>query len=84
MKKFLTLLLIAGLAGGCLPAQKKPDSPAATDAKKVEPKTAASNQPAITPESLNELNAMQKAQALEEEIKHDEKSPPKVVVEAKK
>ncbi len=83
MKKFLTLLLIAGLAGGCLPAQKKPDSPAA-EAKKIEPKTAASNQPAITPESLNEHNAMQKAQALEEEIKHDEKNPPKVVVEAKK
>ncbi|MFL5339358.1 MAG: hypothetical protein ACJ8F7_04245 [Gemmataceae bacterium] len=87
MKKIFALLMVASLACGCLETQKKPDTSAA-DAKKEADKAAAakvaSTIPPVTPESLNDMNAAQRAQALEAEIKRDSQNPPKVVVEAKK
>ena len=86
MKKILALLMVASLACGCLETEKKPETSAA-DAKEADKAAAAkvaSNIPPVTPESLNDMNASQRAQALEAEIKRDAQNPPKVVVEAKK
>ena len=85
MKKFASLLLLAGFAGGCLPFEKKPDTPAEEAKQETKPDEKSARQIApISPESLNEYNAAQKAQALEDEIKRDAQNPPKVIVEARK
>jgi hypothetical protein len=85
VKKFATLLLLAGFAGGCLPFEKQPET--STDEVKKESnldENSARQIAPILPESLNEYNAKQKAQALEDEIKRDAQNPPKVIVEARK
>ena len=82
MKKFAMLLILAGLAGGCLETQTKPKTPT-TEAKKPE-ETVVSKVPVVTPESLNEMNAPQRAQALLDEIKGDGPAPAKAVADARK
>jgi len=85
VKKFASLLLLAGFAVGCLPFEKQQDT-STVEVKKESKLDGNSARPIalITPESLNEFNATLKAQALEEEIKRDAQNPPKVIVEARK
>ena len=85
MKKFASLLLLAGFAVGCLPFEKQQNTSTVEVKKesKLDGNSARQIAP-ILPESLNEYNAKQKAQALEDEIKRDAQNPPKVVVEARK
>jgi hypothetical protein len=74
MKPIGYLLLTAALiSSGCLP-----DSFLQNDKKppRVEMKTESAPPPAVTPDSVSDNNAQEKAQALRAELEHELKRPP--------
>ena len=96
MKRLASLLLVAGLAGGCLPTQpdgapwaktiknaevKKEPKPA--DEIKVEEKPAR-RAPVVTPEKVTENNTQKIIEEMEAEMKNEAENPPKVIVPARK
>jgi len=84
MKKLLCMMFAAGVMVGCIPT--RPEAPKGADAAKKEAE-AESKLPAIPPvtkESINEINAPKRAQALADELDRDEKKDVKAVVEARK
>jgi len=98
MKRLIPILL-AGLIGGCLPytpgepapwaknLKKDDEKKSDDDTKVVEPKAegkTAPKLPAVTSEGMNEINALQRAEAMDAEMNRDLANPPKVIVHAKK